>query len=586
MKRLFSKWLLLLVILAFGLTFGLSWFLHKKEAKKNALQLLSLNLTDTANRLKRAENNLETITEMSKASAIAKTRAFALLIKENPAILKDFNELKKIKQKLDVDELHVSDKTGKLIASVNKNKNNEDSSSYVNFNLSSTEQSKVFMESVTNPNFELVQSPQRNGAEKKLFQYTGVARLDAPGVVQIGYHPTRIKKAQQLANIKNIESDTRIGINGKLSIEENTVHPFNYQKTFYTKEGICKSIVYGKYLLTAMLPWNEVYSKNRTVIIALFIGNVVVFGLVFLLVINLLQKVVIKEISEVTNSLDEISKGNFNQTIEVKSSSELSALADSVNKTVQALKNNQVSNRVESDNEITSMLKNSLLPANIPQNSNYKFMAKIFNNEDICENLCDFVKLDNERIALLFINAPKKSIAAGLHMIKVKNMLRKSLLKNSPEKALEIVNEELFNQKENHMSLKVFLGVLNCHSGVMLTFNAGHENPIIKSANGSAKFIKGPFIPLLGSSLEASFTKLALQLDINDRICFYSNSTIENTNSNGEKYGTSRLLEVISASNDKGDELIDTIYKNINNFTNNSNKTDVEVAIFTYTPNK
>ena len=126
MRALFNKWLLLFVVLAFGFTFGLSWHLHRKEAKKNALQLLSLNLADASNRVKKAEVNLKTITEMSAASAIAKTRAFAMLIKEKPSILKDPRELQFIRKKLDVDELHVSDKSGKLIASLVHTENGEE----------------------------------------------------------------------------------------------------------------------------------------------------------------------------------------------------------------------------------------------------------------------------------------------------------------------------------------------------------------------------------------------------------------------------------------------------------------------------
>lgn len=117
MKALFHKWLLLFVILAFGLTFSLSWFLHRKEAKKNSLLLLELNLKDVAGRVRRSETNLQTITEMSAASAIAKTRAFALLIQKTPSILKEPETLRLICRKLDVDELHVADRSGKLIAS-------------------------------------------------------------------------------------------------------------------------------------------------------------------------------------------------------------------------------------------------------------------------------------------------------------------------------------------------------------------------------------------------------------------------------------------------------------------------------------
>ena len=87
MKNIFYKWLLLFIVLAFCLTFGLSWYLHQKDAKKNALQLLELNLTDAVDRIQRSENSLQTITEMSETAAIAKTRAFAQLIQQDPTIL-------------------------------------------------------------------------------------------------------------------------------------------------------------------------------------------------------------------------------------------------------------------------------------------------------------------------------------------------------------------------------------------------------------------------------------------------------------------------------------------------------------------
>ena len=74
MRSLFHKWLLFFIVFAFGLTFALSWYLHRKEAKENALLLLDVNIKDVAGRVRRAENNLQTITEMSETAAIAKTK--------------------------------------------------------------------------------------------------------------------------------------------------------------------------------------------------------------------------------------------------------------------------------------------------------------------------------------------------------------------------------------------------------------------------------------------------------------------------------------------------------------------------------
>lgn len=584
MKALFHKWLLFFVVLAFGVTFGLSWYLHRKEAKNNALKLLELNLNDVAGRVRRAEANLKTVTEMSAASAIAKTRAFALLIKKDPSILKKPEILELICRKLDVDELHVADKNGKLIASQARD-GYIGKDSYLGFNLAEKEQSRVFMQAVSDPAFELVQAPQLSGADGRLFQYTGIARLDEPGVVQIGYRPERIKKAQQLADVKNIESETRIGINGKLLITPNTLRPESNKIIFNTGEGLGYSVICGKYMLTAVLPWEEVYSKDRTVITTLFIGNIVVFSLIFAMIAGLLQKVVIKEITAVTDSLDEFSKGNFDKKLEVKSSSEMHALAESINKAVNALKNNSSHVRAESDAEITAMLKNSLKPINIPENKNYKFTAEIFTAAEVGSNLCDVFKIDREHIALFFAAVSEKGVLQGLYMMKARNMIKKALLKNSPEKALHQVNEELFHDGKNNTPLKVFLGVFNLRSGVCQIFNAGHVDPVIKSKNGNTGFITGPFIPFLGASSDSTFIPMPLQLNAGDNLYFYSNETIEAENSNGEKYGRERLMNVLSLSGNNAQEVIKSISSDLADFTGKASlDADIAIAVLEYTP--
>ena len=584
MKALFHKWLLFFVVLAFGVTFGLSWYLHRKEAKNNALKLLELNLNDVAGRVRRAEANLKTVTEMSAASAIAKTRAFALLIKKDPSILKKPEILELICRKLDVDELHVADKNGKLIASQARD-GYIGKDSYLGFNLAEKEQSRVFMQAVTNPAFELVQEPQLNGAERRLFQYTGVARPDEPGVVQIGYSPVRIKKAQQLADVKNIESDTRIGINGKLIITGNTHHPADYKSVFETKEGLFQSMVCGKFLLTVMLPWEEIYSKDCTIINTLFIGNLIVFALIFVLIAVLLQKVVIREISAVTDSLNEFSDGNFDKKIEVKKSSEMYALAESINKTFSALKKHTAPERVENDTEIAEILRNSLKPAKIPEGDDFKFTVEIFAATEISGNMCDAFKIDKDHLAVWFASVTERSIPNGLYMIKTRNMLKKAVLKNSPDKALSLVNAELFNSESENIPLKTYLGILNLHSGVFQTFNSGYVDPVHKRLNGSTGFVNGPFSPMLGSAADSAFTQLPIMLNEGDSICFYSNDIIEIQNAQGEKYGRNRLLDVIASSANDAREVIKSVHQSVKEFAGEiPSDADIAIAVLEYTP--
>ncbi len=359
----------------------------------------------------------------------------------------------------------------------------------------------------------------------------------------------------------------------------------DYKKVFATREGLNQSVVYGKYLLTATLPWQEVYTKDRTAITTLFVGNIIVFSLIFVLIAGLLHKVVIKEISAVTDSLDEFSKGNFDKKIEAKGSAEMNALAESINKTVNALKTHSLNIKAENEAEMTAMLKNSLMPIHIPENDNYKFTAEIFTAGEIGSNLCDVFKIDKEHIAVFFADVIEKGVIQGLYMIKVRNMLKKALLKNSPQKALHIVNEELLNSNEKTLPLKSFLGVLNLRSGVLLTFNAGHVDPVIKTKNGKISFINGPFNPFLGTSWNSEFIPMSLQLNAGDKLYFYSNDTIELSNAEGEKYDRTRFLELISSSENNVQEVIRAINQDGADFSGKiSPEADIALAILEYTP--
>ena len=226
-----------------------------------------------------------------------------------------------------------------------------------------------------------------------------------------------------------------------------------------------------------------------------------------------------------------------------------------------------------------------LMPANIPENANYKFAADIFTATEISGHLCDLFTVDNARIALFFANTSEKGLTQGLYMMKARDLLRKTLLKNSPEKALSIVNDELFKKGEKKIPLKVFLGVLNLRSGVFTTFNANYIDPVVKSKSGNVSFIKGPFIPMLGAYSDSSFIPLPLQLNAGDHLYFYSNDILGVQNSNGEKYSRDRLLNVISSTGEDVQKVVESIRQDVMNFTGESSlNADIAIAVLKYTP--
>ena len=93
MKFIFQKWLFLLVVLAFLITFAASWHLHSYLAELSAIDMLESTLSGVSRKISITEDNLKAVTHLSDAAALAKTHAFALLIASDPSILHNKEKL-------------------------------------------------------------------------------------------------------------------------------------------------------------------------------------------------------------------------------------------------------------------------------------------------------------------------------------------------------------------------------------------------------------------------------------------------------------------------------------------------------------
>ena len=155
------------------------------------LQIVVMEHTHTQSSNERLEavketliQNEENIAELTKAvgeNNLAKTRAFADLLAADQSILEDQNKMNAVKDRLMVNELHVIDEKGTITHSTVEN--------YIGFDMNSGEQSAAFMPIASDPSIEIVQEPTVNAAEGIVMQYIGVARKDAPGLVQVGIRP-------------------------------------------------------------------------------------------------------------------------------------------------------------------------------------------------------------------------------------------------------------------------------------------------------------------------------------------------------------------------------------------------------------
>ncbi len=335
----------------------------------NASESAAARLSDVE--LAIAENDAE-ITKLRAeldAEYISKTAAFAEMIKVNPSILKKQSEIDNIKNILNVDELHVTDKKGVIRYGT--------VAEYIGFDFSSSEQSVPFMECVENPDFQLAQDPQPNGTEGKLFQYIGVARLDEPGVVQIGMTPSRLTEAMEEADISNALKNFTLGQTGfvfAVNKSDNTIVAFkdaNLIGTDASEVGIDSDILkdnskgkvtkidgnkyfttskeLDEYIIITALPYSELYG-SRNMVTAATIGIAIFTFLAIAVFINIIiKKNVLDGINEINKNMSVISSGDISVNVNVNTCEEFETLSNGINGMLESIR--EKISQSESDNE-------------------------------------------------------------------------------------------------------------------------------------------------------------------------------------------------------------------------------------------
>ncbi len=565
MKRLFQKWLLVFVAGAFLLTFGISWWIHSSLARESALELLRIKLDDAARQVEHTQKNLETVIQMSNSAALSKAHALAQMIALDPDVLKRRDELEKIRRNLDIDQLHVSDENGILVTCIPQ--------SYEGYDMADSRQSAEFLGALNDRDFELVQAPTPNGIQKILFQYAGVAREDSSGIVQIGYRPERIEEAMKIADVQSIASTFRIGHAGKLRIAENGNPEDRRERVFHKAvdgtPSLCLTIPCGNYLLTGTLPEEEMYLSRNSVLRILVIANLVLFGVIFLLVSCLLQKVVIKGIYSVNSSLREITNGNLEEKIAVSTTSEFQALSRGINTTVEALKKSieNEAKRIDAELEMGRTIQNSVLPVDFPDQECYRLAAGMYAAREVGGDFYDFFPIDDRHIAVLIADVSGKGITAALYMMNSKALLKELIQSGmDPAEAFDQANRELCRNNKAHMFLSAFLGVLDLSTGILTCVSAGHNPPLLKHAHGNWEFLRVKHSIVLGVTTKKTYTGVSIELQPGDRLFLYTDGVTEAKNSNNELFGDARLREALDSMRGTPSELINELKTTLERF--------------------
>ncbi len=213
----------------------------------------------------------------------------------------------------------------------------------------------------------------------------------------------------------------------------------------------------------------------------------------------------------------------------------------------QALEERSQLNRMREELDVARRLQLSSVPTAFPQLPAFRLHAAMVPAKEVGGDFCDFVMLDEHRLALLIGDASGKGVGAAIFIAMARSLLRAAIGRGAtPAEALAQANDVLAADNPTMMFATVIVAVLDCRTGVLTYANAGHNAPRRRSANGEEAEI--PVQPgiALGVMDGMVFDDQTIALAPEDMVLMFTDGVTEAVGPGETMFGDARLSAIVA----------------------------------------
>ncbi len=554
----FQKWLFACVVIIFASTTLFSWRLQTYLSHSETRKIISVNINDVQ----------QDISDASDDNMLKLAHDVATQLEEAPEI--DMNLLKKLYLKYNVAEINIIGQDGRITASTNRK--------FIGFDMGSGKQSSVFNVLLEGQK-ELVQQYQPITYDASIYRKYAAVTLRKGGYMQIGYGAEQFQKDID-EQIVGITKNRHVGEHGSLIIADKygliVSDRKNYQGKTLDATGfkidwhsvpenrLFKQNVYGipsycmynlseGYYIIGVLPAEEAMRTSEVAIYLTVLLSIIMFGIQFVALYVLVKYIVVKKIQKVNDSLAQITGGNLNVVVNVRSNSEFASLSDDINMTVDTLKRYiaEAAARIDKELEFARIIQMSVLPNIFPPFPGHKeldIFASMNAAKEVGGDFYDFYLVDENKLAFIIADVSGKGIPAAMFMMTSKTLIKSLATEgNHIATTITLANNKLCENNEANMFITAFMGCLDLESGKLEYVSAGHNPPLVKHGDGSFQYLPKSKTIVLAAMEGYPYRAQEMQLEPGDMIYLYTDGVTEATDSNNELYGESRLKDALNA---------------------------------------
>ena len=207
--------------------------------------------------------------------------------------------------------------------------------------------------------------------------------------------------------------------------------------------------------------------------------------------------------------------------------------------------------RIGAELSLASRIQENSIPTifpPFPERSEFDLYASMDAARQVGGDFYNFLLLDDDHLALVIGDVSGKGIPAALFMM-VSNILitERARMGGSPSEILTFVNHELCAHNTAEMFVTVWLGILEISTGKLTAVSAGHEYPVLKTADGPFELVKDKHGFVIGGMDMVRYKDYELQLTPGSKLFIYTDGVPEATDAHNEMFGTERMLAALNS---------------------------------------
>ena len=551
-SQTFQSWLLICIVIAFVATSSFSSVLQTGMSEVQTNKTIEMSLSDV----------YQDILDESNDNLLKKTES----IKDEYL---DGVPLRVLGLKYNVIEVNIINEDGYISDS-----NVEE---YIGYDMASGQQSNEFVTALLKKNkSRYIQNYRPTSYDNVTFRKYGAIALPDGGFIQVGYDSTQFR-ADIDKYVKTVSKNRHVGNSGFVAICDENFNLVTYRSDFegtelkkigitfdpetilqgeifestvYNKEYLCLyRFVEGYYIIGAMPKHEAMFMKEVSVYVNTFM-EILIFAALFVLIYFLIKRIIIDNLRKINKGLAEITNGNLNVTVDVRSNEEFASLSDDINQTVGTLKRyiKEAAARIDKELEFAKQIQYSSLPTAFPKCNSCRLYAEMITAKEVGGDFYDFYMLNDSTVAFLVADVSGKGIPAAMFMMRAKTVIRDLAERGlEPDEIFTIANGKLCENNDAGMFVTAWMGILDTKTGLLKFANAGHNPPLCKRCGEEFSYMKTRSGMLLAGMEGIKYRKNELQLSPGDKLYLYTDGVTEATDNNTELYGEQRLLDFVNS---------------------------------------